>query len=62
MAAKKKGRMSAKKRIIRHKKQSSVIWYIIGAVIAAFALAIGNESAKKGLNKVEAYLAARRRP
>jgi hypothetical protein len=53
--------MKAKQRIIRHKKQSSLKWYIIGAVIAAFALALGNEVAKKGVNKVDAYLSRRRR-
>jgi hypothetical protein len=50
---------SIKKKIIRPKKQSSLKWYFIGAIIAAFALALGHEAGKKGVDKVEAYLAKR---
>ena len=52
--------MKAKQRIIRHKKQSSIGYYLIGAIIAAFALALGNQAAKKGVDKADAYLARRR--
>lgn len=59
MKAKKKVER-AKRRIIHHKKQSSLKWYIIGAIIAGTFVALGNEMAKKGVNKVDAYLSRRR--
>lgn len=60
MKAKKKVERT-KRRIIRYKKQSSLKWYLIGTIIAAFALATGWFVSTKTIDKTEAYLARRRR-
>lgn len=52
--------MKTGRRIIRHKKQSSIKWYIIGTMIAAFALATGWFVSTRTIDKVDAYLARRR--
>jgi hypothetical protein len=52
---------SIKHRIIRPKKQSSLKWYFVGAVIGAFMLAIGWYVSTKSIDKADAYLARRRR-
>ena len=51
---------SPKKRIIRPKKQSSIKWYFVGAIIGAFALGTGWFFSTRGIDKVDAYLARRR--
>lgn len=50
---------SIKRRIIRPKKQSSLKWYLVGAIIAAFMLAIGWYISTHAIDKVDAYLARR---
>ena len=52
--------MKAKQRIIRRNKQSSLKWYIVGAIIAAFALGTGWFISTRTIDKVDAYLAKRR--
>jgi len=53
-------KIPVKKRIIRPKKQSSIKWYFVGAIVGAFALGIGWFFSTRGIDKVDAYLAKRR--